>query len=396
VGDVHKTLASYSLIVQGEYRRARELPLCETPLKVAYQKMLTGLAWWHEGEGRRAEDTWTDALEYADEEFGVHSVTAALARAIAARLAFERGELQQAQESIDQRLAVLELSAPLEWMWAACSVLAWSHYADGRSDDAWRMLDYGCALARQRGWSRMEAALLVDQMRQADPSDLGKLAPSAERLHAIGQATRADGAGKQTMFLCEIGQGYFDGFSRVGPSGSNRITTALASLAPNASAPLRAQGALMLAQVLDYAGDRNQAAVRLVESLMIGEQLGLRQTFRTAGRGIVEALLTSDRPAPLPASAPSAAYVAALTTERGMTASSTSRAADRSGPAAHLSEREREILMLVGRGMSNKEIGRGLRIGPETVKWHLKNLFIKLDVPNRIQAVNRARALSII
>ena len=59
---------------------------------------------------------------------------------------------------------------------------------------------------------------------------------------------------------------------------------------------------------------------------------------------------------------------------------------------AALSEREREILLLVGRGMSNKEIGRSLRIGPETVKWHLKNLFSKLDVPNRIQAINRARS----
>ena len=66
------------------------------------------------------------------------------------------------------------------------------------------------------------------------------------------------------------------------------------------------------------------------------------------------------------------------------------------GSIEQLSEREREILLLVGRGMSNKEIGRGLRIAPETVKWHLKNLFGKLGVPNRIQAVNRARALSMI
>ena len=57
---------------------------------------------------------------------------------------------------------------------------------------------------------------------------------------------------------------------------------------------------------------------------------------------------------------------------------------------------EREILMLVGRGMSNKEIGRNLRIGPEAVKWHLKNLFAKLEVPNRIVAVNRARGMSLI
>jgi len=396
VGDVHKTLAGYTLIVQGEYRRARDLPPCETPLKVAYQMMLTGLAWWHEGDGRRAEDAWTDALEYADEEFGVHSVTAALTRAIAARIAFERGELQQAQELIDQRLAVLEQSAPLEWMWAACSVLAWSQYAEGRFDDARRTLEYGCTLARQRGWSRMEAALLVDQLRQADPGDLGKLALAAERLQAIGQAARADGAGRQTLYLCEIGQGYFDGYSRVGPSGARRLAAALDGLAPNASAPLRAQGALMLAQVLDYAGERTQATARLVESLAIGERLGLQQSVRTAGRDVVKSLLNANPRAAMPASLPSAAYLSVLTAERGAMLDSNVIPGPRGMAVAHLSEREREILLLVGRGMSNKEIGRGLRIGPETVKWHLSNLFVKLDVPNRIQAVNRARALSII
>ena len=36
------------------------------------------------------------------------------------------------------------------------------------------------------------------------------------------------------------------------------------------------------------------------------------------------------------------------------------------------------MLSLVGRGLSNKEIGRSLQIGPETVKWHLKNMFGKL------------------
>ncbi len=59
-----------------------------------------------------------------------------------------------------------------------------------------------------------------------------------------------------------------------------------------------------------------------------------------------------------------------------------------------LSAREREVLSLVGRGLSNKEIGRSLKIGPETVKWHLKNMFGKLGVANRVQAVNRAQAFA--
>jgi RNA polymerase sigma factor (sigma-70 family) len=48
-----------------------------------------------------------------------------------------------------------------------------------------------------------------------------------------------------------------------------------------------------------------------------------------------------------------------------------------------LTEREREVLELIARGMTNKEIARDLCITPNTVKRHLKSLFTKLDVSTR-------------
>ena len=64
-----------------------------------------------------------------------------------------------------------------------------------------------------------------------------------------------------------------------------------------------------------------------------------------------------------------------------------------SGAAAALSPRERYILELIGGGQSNKEIARVLGIAPETVKSHVKNLFVKLSVERRAQAVYRAQSL---
>lgn len=58
-----------------------------------------------------------------------------------------------------------------------------------------------------------------------------------------------------------------------------------------------------------------------------------------------------------------------------------------------LSLRELMILERIARGGSNKEIGRDLRISPETVKTHIKSIFIKLNVNRRILAVARAQAL---
>ena len=61
-----------------------------------------------------------------------------------------------------------------------------------------------------------------------------------------------------------------------------------------------------------------------------------------------------------------------------------------------LSPRERNILERIGQGRSNKEIARELGIAPETVKSHIKNIFIKLAVDRRAQAVSRAQTLGLV
>ena len=51
-----------------------------------------------------------------------------------------------------------------------------------------------------------------------------------------------------------------------------------------------------------------------------------------------------------------------------------------------LSEREESVLALLAEGRSNREIARALRMSPNTVKFHLRNLYSKLGVTNRTQA----------
>jgi len=60
----------------------------------------------------------------------------------------------------------------------------------------------------------------------------------------------------------------------------------------------------------------------------------------------------------------------------------------RLSPAARLglSEREAEVLMLVGRGLSNTEIGKVLYISPKTASVHVSNILRKLRVTSRVQA----------
>jgi DNA-binding NarL/FixJ family response regulator len=60
-------------------------------------------------------------------------------------------------------------------------------------------------------------------------------------------------------------------------------------------------------------------------------------------------------------------------------------------PFPDLTDREREILDLVAQGMGNAEITRKLVVSPKTVRNHVSNIFTKLQVADRAQAIVRAR-----
>ena len=61
-----------------------------------------------------------------------------------------------------------------------------------------------------------------------------------------------------------------------------------------------------------------------------------------------------------------------------------------------LTTRECEILDLLASGQSNKQLARTLGISPNTVKTHVARVFEKLEVSNRMQAVEKARWLALI
>lgn len=61
-----------------------------------------------------------------------------------------------------------------------------------------------------------------------------------------------------------------------------------------------------------------------------------------------------------------------------------------------LSDRETEVLRLVAAGLSNQEIAGELVLAVSTVKWHINNLYGKLGVNSRTQALARARDLRLL
>jgi LuxR family maltose regulon positive regulatory protein len=66
------------------------------------------------------------------------------------------------------------------------------------------------------------------------------------------------------------------------------------------------------------------------------------------------------------------------------------------GLVESLSERELEVLQLMAHGLTNPEIAERLYLSPNTLKAHAQNIYQKLDVHSRVQAVNRGRRLGLL
>ncbi len=60
-----------------------------------------------------------------------------------------------------------------------------------------------------------------------------------------------------------------------------------------------------------------------------------------------------------------------------------------------LSKREYEVLLLLVKGYSNAEIGEQLYLSLSTIKTHVSNLFVKMDVKSRTQAIEKSKRLKI-
>jgi len=68
----------------------------------------------------------------------------------------------------------------------------------------------------------------------------------------------------------------------------------------------------------------------------------------------------------------------------------------RAGRGSLLSPREREVLRLLASNLSNKQIALAMSVSEETIKWHFKNLFRKLNAGSRSHLLHRARMVGVV
>ncbi len=135
-------------------------------------------------------------------------------------------------------------------------------------------------------------------------------------------------------------------------------------------------------------GHHQQALTRVEDALRLAAPQDYRRAFLDEGAPVEDLLVGVRQVAP--------AFVDDLLAAFGDRAGTRERDARSSPLPEPLTEREKEILRLIAAGLSNPQIAEWLYLSLNTVKWHAKNLYGKLSVNNRVEAVNRAQELDLL
>ncbi|MFP3553078.1 LuxR C-terminal-related transcriptional regulator [Paraburkholderia sp. SIMBA_049] len=346
-----------------------------------------------------AERYFTESMQLAERHAGPDSVSAALCAPMIGQIWYEQGRLDEAEKLVSGLMSVIDVAVLLDSVLIAYRLLI--RIASARSDlrQAHALLDRAQALARARQWERMTAAALVERIRlylaedrvleaaacvgQLDQIALSRSHPSRsisleiETYRALGAASVAAAQHRTDESTALLSGALQSVQRRHGDFTALRLQTRLALVWLAANERTRAIEAFR--EVLEAA-----APAGVYQSILdVGPDIGsllqavcedTRQTAQSSERlAYINRLLDGWR---------------RLYQSDGVRQQDTERAS--------LSAREREIVELIAQGQSNKEIAKNLGIGTETVKSHVKSIFMKLDVDRRARAVARARDLGLV
>lgn len=169
-------------------------------------------------------------------------------------------------------------------------------------------------------------------------------------------------------------------------------------------------GILVQKAIILYAlGDLNQATAQLLRALALGEPEEYRRVFLDGGQPVADLLVYCLSTIQGCDILPSAGFIESLlfsfqseampvqpiaTTNAGFAVPAAKKV--EGGASITLSAREIEVLSLIAEGKSNREISAQLYLALNTVKRHAYNIYAKLDVKKRTQAVSKARQLGLI
>jgi LuxR family maltose regulon positive regulatory protein len=391
-------VAAYQLLVDRQFDAARRLALRGKELlegtqhtyALAQASVVLMLIDRAEGHAREAAETCMQL--YARTRGGRRNPIWVTATTAAASVHYHHNRLQQAEALCTEVLPLLSMAPSLENLTVAYVVAARLKCASAKYGDALRLLDYLHSVLDSSNCRRLLARVCFEKVRlwllQDQPGRaLRVLADCGQSFHIEAQCPAEqpweefalsrvailihrglfDTAAGQLQRLCERAEADGDVYGRV------RLEAALATCswqAHDAESAFRWMNHALT--LTDHRG---------FSRAVFDDVFSFPTVFATA--------IKLSRVSKLP----SAEYFKRFRDVLAFDPYEISLPAE---PAPLLTQRELDLLKLVSLGLSNKDISERSHITLLTTKWHLKNVFAKLGVSTRMEAVFRAQELQLV
>ena len=399
----------WALTYRGDHDGARDACLAArfspseevAPVRRVIGECFHGMSLVMQGEILQAERVLRDAFTMGANLAGPHSEPASIAAGFLAEPLYELGQADEVIKLVGERYDLIECLSPLDIPLRGMTALARAHRLRGHRDEATSILGQLEELAVLHRHDRMLACTLGEQvtwrLADGDPDGAGEAMRRLAQL-AEPRALEPLGATSEVALVAELKRVEID-------VAQNRAREALERaerLAAQCSGWRRHQLVvrLKLLAARAHLGLRevDAAIAALREALHIGRRRGLVRSFLDGGTQIRD--LMRSRLASGAEDADVLDYLSRLLAGDAepapAPAKNGARKAASVAPVELLTERELEIVGMLSRVLTNKKIARALGISDGTVKWHMKNIYGKLGVMSRDEALSRCRDLGLI
>ncbi|THJ31651.1 hypothetical protein E8K88_14305 [Lampropedia aestuarii] len=379
------------------YYRSDGVLLLDSPFGSLMSQALEGMSYLHEGNYRHAEDVLRAVLAQAEAGPGSHCEAACNAAGWLCEVLYEINHIADLRNLLERYgNAIAKVACPdaqLSSTLARSRLLALEgHFAESHA-----VLDGFMDVARSRNMLYLVAVLVHEQLelqlRQASPSQSPVYLATLDQLAQQALQTRHHGAQPIAQYAALA-----HALWRVHSLNEQSDPALLLGLESNplVTGRLRLRTAALVAIAHQRAGLETIAEQIVLQVLLQAHTCGCVNTVLDMGQDLRQ-LVQQVQARSLDTNPLLGFYVDGLLQHARQRQSAVAQPAQKPGAKAEsLSERELQILRLLANDLPNKRIANALGVSAETVKWHLRNIYKKLSVFSRSEAVVAARRLQLV
>ncbi|MGQ0530443.1 MAG: LuxR C-terminal-related transcriptional regulator [Panacagrimonas sp.] len=329
------------------------------------------------------------------------SVSSAAIAACYVQALYEAGDIVGAEAQFDQAQDGISNFALLDYVCVAFVAMSRIHDLHGRSTQALEVLDQADSIGHARLWPRLVHQIGWERVRRLLlRGELDRARAAASRFGAsdnpvptgwimFSEDTEGDQIGQIRLAL--FGGDVEKALSMIG----GQLATA------QLQGRVKRQVKLGTLEAVAYhrRGSEGAAQRSLMRALQLAQPGGLLRCVLDEGRDVLLLLkrayeIQAGTALMEPGARELQGFIARLLDAAGEDV----RAAQSPEFQAlePLTEREKKILILLANAVSNEEMAQRLFVSKNTIKFHLKNIYAKLAVSSRYQAINAARAMGLV